>query len=222
MDVGYHTPGAFFPYRPVPYGLVPPSPTPTVCSEPIYQVTFPNSHCASPGIQLMTPKMSFINPAASGRNNMVVQPDVTNIFQIGQPFSGQLSESESSIHGGRMSMSPQHRFTPSYCFLQSTPAPTDATMNDTSANNTNLLKSSQRKLLVGANRWNEQKQKQYETRSTFSGRDSKWGHMNKARPQDETINVYVTAQETDSVNRASNQAMAKKWQWQKIRRWQWE
>jgi len=209
MDVDYHNPGAYFPYRPVPYGLVPPSPTPSVCSEPIYQVTLPNSHCASPGIQLMTPKMSFMNPTASGRNNMVVQPGVTNIFQLGSTFSGQLSESESSIQRGRMSMSPQYRFTPSYCFLQSTPAQSDSTMNDMPANNTNLLKSSQRKLFVGANRRNEQKQKQYETGSALSGWDTNWGHMNKARPQDETINVYVTAQETDSVNRASNQAMAK-------------
>merc|ERR1719320_647437 len=110
--------------------------------------------------------MSFMNPAASGRNNMVVQPDLTNIYQLGATFSAQVSESDSSIQGSRMSMSPQYRFTPSYCFLQSTTAPSVSTVNDMPANNTNLVKSSQRKSLVGAKRRDAQKQEQNETGST--------------------------------------------------------
>jgi len=206
MDVGYHTPGAFFQYRPVPYGLVPPSPTATVCSEPIYQVTLP-THCPSPGLQMMTPKMSFMNPAASGRNNMVVQPDLTNIFQQGAIFSGQISESENSIQGARMSMSPQYRFTPSYCFLQPNHAPSHSTVNEVPANNTNLVKSSQRKSLIGAKRWNAQNQEKDENHSNSSEWSRKWGHMNQTHPQNVTINVYVTKQ--DSVNRAINEAKAK-------------
>jgi len=77
------------------------------------------------------------------------------------------------------------------------------------ANNTNLLKSSQRKLLVGSKRRNWQKQEEDETGSATSGWARKWYHMNKTRSQDKTLNIYVTAQETDSFNRASNQAKAK-------------
>jgi len=221
MNVGYHTPGAFFPHRPLTYGLVPPSPTPSVCSEPIYQVTLPNSRCPSPGIQMMTPKMSFMNPATvgvSGWNNMigklpthVKQPDVTNIFQLGSSFSGQFSESESSVYGGRMSMSSQNQITPSYCFLQTDSAPSDYTMSDKPSVNSNLMKSLKSQSYATGWRQNERrdKQEQDDTGSGSSGWDSTWGRMYQAQQKDKSIKIYVTAPEKVSALPDFKQSQAK-------------
>jgi len=221
MNVGYQTHGAFFSHRPFTYGLVPPSPTPSVCSEPIYQVTLPNSHCPSPGIQMMTPKMSFMNPAmvgASGWNNMigklpthVKQPDVTNIFQLGSSFSGQLSESESSVYGGRMSMSSQNQITSSYCFLQTDSAPSDYTMSDKPSINSNLMKSLKSQSYATGKRQKEpsDKQEQDYMGSASSGWDSKWGRVYQTHQKDKSIKIYIKAPEKVSALPDFNQAHAK-------------
>jgi len=217
MYAGYQAPGGFFPYMPSPFGLVSQSPTPSVCNEPIYQVSMPNSRCASPGIQMMTPQMSFMNTAMmENRSNMmgnipmrVEQPYVTNIFQPGASFSD-FSESESSIQGGSMSMSPctHYRITPSYCFPQSDSAPSEYKQSEKHAKQTNLVKSLQRQSFVTDTRWmDDHKQEQNEMGSTSSG----WGgSLNPTQtPQDKTIKVYVTAPEIVSVSQAFNQAEAK-------------
>merc|ERR1719320_2247746 len=79
-------------------------------------------------------------------------PYVSNIFQPGASFSD-FSESESSIQGGSMSISPQYRITQSYCFLQSDSAPSEYKLNEKHAKQTNLVKSLKRQSFVSDTRW---------------------------------------------------------------------
>merc|ERR1719320_1112057 len=100
-------------------------------------------------------------------------PYVSNIFQPGASFSD-FSESESSIQGGSMSMSPQYRITQSYCFLQSDPAPSEYKQTEKHAKQTNLVKSLQRQSFVTETRWmdhNNHTLEQNEMDPTSSG----WG-----------------------------------------------
>jgi len=116
MDVGYQAPGAYFPYMPYPCGPfiapVTPSQTPSVCSEPVYQIKLPDGRCASPRLQSTTPKMQLLNTSmvnACKRNNMparvptLAEPDIKKFFQGGLGFSDVSESGEGSIQGGPIS-----------------------------------------------------------------------------------------------------------------------
>jgi len=141
MDRSFQAPGAYVPYMSYPYGTFvatgSPSPTPSLCSEPIYQTPLPDGPCASPGIQTKNPKMQLLNTNmvdARRKNSMIprvqhrVEPPMMNFFQTGITFSDHLSDSDvGSMNGSPVSshMSPHSiqgcQITPQmshhYCFM---------------------------------------------------------------------------------------------------------
>jgi len=94
------------------------SPTPSVCSEPVYQLPVPDGHCASPGLPMKTSKMQLLNTTMTNAckrklmgatvSTRMEQMDMTNVFQPGF-FSDQVSDSEGSIMAGPIS--PHFQFT---------------------------------------------------------------------------------------------------------------
>jgi len=133
MDISYYqAPGPYFPYMPCPFGTFVGtgvhSPTPSLCSEPFFQVPLSDGQSASQGVQMITPKMQFLNKNmidACKRKTIpaklqtpMLSPDMTNVFQAGVAFADQVSENwNGRMKGG--SMIPQSCFTSSYRYNQS-------------------------------------------------------------------------------------------------------
>jgi len=120
--MSYQTPSTLFPNMPYPLGYIPAgltSPTPSVCSEPIYQLPVPDGSCASPTVQMRTNKIQLLNTTMTDAckrkimGGMVptrMEPmDMTNVFQPGF-FADQVSDSEGSIMAGPIS--PHFQFSP--------------------------------------------------------------------------------------------------------------
>jgi len=153
MDINYYqAPGPFFPYMPYPFGTFVGtgvhSSTPSLCSEPFFQVPLSDGQCASQGIQMITPKVQFLSknmkdackrktkPATS--QTSMDPPNMTNVFQAGVTFSDQVSESwNGNIKGGPMN--PQSCFTSSYQYKQSSVTPQEYSVKNKTSKSANDL-----------------------------------------------------------------------------------
>jgi len=106
------TPGMFVPYSPGPFGMYTgsPSPPPSLCSEPIFQMPTIDNICKSPRVQMKNPKIQLLNKtlgdARKKKNNpprgqtitsRAELPSMVNFFQCRDSMS---SLSELSCDGG--------------------------------------------------------------------------------------------------------------------------
>jgi len=155
MNMNFQTPGSHVPYMSYPYGTFvaaeSPSRPASLCSEPIYQNSWPDGCCASPGIQMNTQKLQLVNSTmVDARRSKNVkarlpsrgEPLMMNFFQGGMPFSEQVSDSgEGSIQGG--TISPRYCFMPPYHYQQAATAPFQLAVHNNLAGQSQTLEPGQ-------------------------------------------------------------------------------